>query len=100
VGVRAGRVDRVSGVRHSDSVMRAVLVAAFAGFPVVLVLAWVFDVTRGGIRVTEPIAEKYPQNVRPPRWWVRPLVAAAAARAHRRWDRLAVDLAACAHRRY
>jgi len=60
----------------SDSVMRAVLVAAFAGFPVVLVLAWVFDVTRGGIRVTEPIAEKYPQNVRPPRWWVRPLVAA------------------------
>ena len=59
-----------------DSVMRAVLVAAFAGFPVVLVLAWVFDVTRGGIRVTEPIDEKYPRNIRPPRWWVRPLVAA------------------------
>ena len=56
--------------------MRAVLVAAFAGFPVVLVLAWVFDVTRRGIRVTEPIDEKYPQNKRPPRWWVRPLVAA------------------------
>jgi TolB-like protein/predicted Zn-dependent protease len=56
--------------------MRAVLVAAFAGFPVVLVLAWVFDVTRSGIRVTEPIDEKYPQNKRPPRWWVRPLVAA------------------------
>ena len=54
-----------------DSVMRAVLVAAFAGFPVVLVLAWVFDVTHGGIRVTAPIDEKYPQNIRPPRWWVR-----------------------------
>jgi tetratricopeptide (TPR) repeat protein len=59
-----------------DSVMRAVLVAAFAGFPVVLVLAWVFDVTRRGIRVTEPIEDKYPRNVRPQRWWVRPLVAA------------------------
>src|SRR6478735_3255597 len=58
------------------SYMRAVLVAAFAGFPVVLVLAWVFDVTRSGIRVTEPIDEKYPDNKRPPRWWVRPLVAA------------------------
>jgi tetratricopeptide (TPR) repeat protein len=59
-----------------DSLMRAVLVAAFAGFPVALVLAWVFDVSRGGIRVTEPIDEKYPHNVRPERWWVRPLVAA------------------------
>jgi tetratricopeptide (TPR) repeat protein len=59
-----------------DWLMRAVLVAAFAGFPVALVLAWVFDVSRGGIRVTDPIDEKYPQNVRPPRWWVRPLVAA------------------------
>ena len=31
-----------------DSLMRAVLVAAFAGFPVALVLAWVFDVSRSG----------------------------------------------------
>ena len=60
----------------SDSVLRAVLVAAFAGFPVALVLAWVFDVTRHGIRVTEPVDDKYPRNRRPPRWWVRPLVAA------------------------
>lgn len=60
----------------SDSVLRAVLVAAFAGFPVALVLAWVFDVTRHGIRVTEPVEDKYPRNRRPPRWWVRPLAAA------------------------
>src|SRR4051812_40946420 len=60
----------------SDSVLRAVLVAAFAGFPVALVLAWVFDVTRHGIRVTEPADDRYPRNRRPPRWWVRPLVAA------------------------
>jgi tetratricopeptide (TPR) repeat protein len=64
----------VFGIR--DSVLRAVLVAAFAGFPVALVLAWVFDVTRQGIRVTEPVDDKYPRNRRPPRWWVRPLVAA------------------------
>jgi tetratricopeptide (TPR) repeat protein len=60
----------------SDTVLRAVLVAAFAGFPVALVLAWVFDVTRHGIRVTEPVDGKYPRNRRPARWWVRPLVAA------------------------
>ena len=54
-----------------DWVLRAVLVAAFAGFPVALVLAWVFDVTRRGVRVTEPEDGKYPQNRRPPRWWVR-----------------------------
>ena len=59
-----------------DSLMRAVLVAAFAGFPIALVLAWVFDVSRHGVRVTEPINDQYPQNARPPRWWVRPLVAA------------------------
>ena len=60
----------------SDTILRAVLVAAFAGFPVALVLAWVFDVTRRGIRVTEPVEGKYPRNRRPSRWWVRPLVAA------------------------
>ena len=59
-----------------DWVMRAVLVAAFAGFPVALVLAWVFDVTTRGINVTAPAEDKYPQNRRPPRWWIRPLLAA------------------------
>jgi tetratricopeptide (TPR) repeat protein len=59
-----------------DWVMRAVLVAAFAGFPVALVLAWVFDVTTSGISVTAPAEDKYPQNRRPPRWWIRPLLAA------------------------
>jgi len=59
-----------------DYVLRAVLVAAFAGFPVALVLAWVFDVTRKGIRVTEPVEDAYPGSRRPPRWWIRPLVAA------------------------
>jgi tetratricopeptide (TPR) repeat protein len=59
-----------------DWVMRAVLVAAFAGFPVALVLAWVFDVTAKGIRVTAPVEDKYPQDRRPARWWIRPLLAA------------------------
>ena len=60
-----------------DWVLRAVLVAAFAGFPVAVVLAWVFDFSaRGGLRVTEPEEGKYPQNRRPPRWWLRPLLAA------------------------
>lgn len=57
-------------------VMRAVLVTAFAGFPVALVLAWVFDVTARGLHVTEPIEGKYPDGQRPGRWWLRPLVAA------------------------
>jgi len=34
-----------------DYVLRAVLVAAFAGFPVALVLAWVFDLTPEGMRL-------------------------------------------------
>ena len=59
-----------------DWTMRAVLVAAFAGFPVALVLAWVFDVTTRGIRVTTPVEGKYPQDQRPSRWWIRPLLAA------------------------
>lgn len=60
-----------------DWALRAVLVAAFAGFPVALVLAWVFDFSaRGGLSITEPEEGKYPQNRRPPRWWLRPLLAA------------------------
>lgn len=59
-----------------DWVMRALLVASFAGFPVVLVLAWVFDVGRHGVRVTEPIEGKYSRNIRPRGWWIRPLIAA------------------------
>lgn len=57
-------------------VMRAVIVAAFAGFPVALVLAWVFDIGRGGVTVT-PDAEGAPAGARRPKgWWVRPLIAA------------------------
>jgi tetratricopeptide (TPR) repeat protein len=57
--------------------MRAVLVAAFAGFPVVLVLAWVFDVSSEGVEVTS--AEDAERSGRAPsrtRRWLRPLVAA------------------------
>ncbi|MGN6513905.1 MAG: tetratricopeptide repeat protein [Lysobacteraceae bacterium] len=60
-----------------DWTLRAVLVAAFAGFPVAVVLAWVFDFSaRGGLRITAPEEGKYPQGRRPPRWWLRPLLAA------------------------
>jgi tetratricopeptide (TPR) repeat protein len=59
-----------------DWAMRALLVAAFAGFPVAIVLAWVFDVTPRGIGVTPPSGEIPASPGRPPRWWLRPLVAA------------------------
>ena len=59
-----------------DWTLRAVLVAALAGFPVAVVLAWVFDFSaRGGLRVTAPEEGKYPHGRRPPRWWLRPLLA-------------------------
>jgi tetratricopeptide (TPR) repeat protein len=59
-----------------DWAMRALLVAAFAGFPVAIVLAWVFDVTPHGIDVTPSNGAIQPSHGRPQRWWVRPLVAA------------------------
>ncbi len=59
-----------------DWAMRALLVAAFAGFPVAIVLAWVFDVTPRGIDVTPPDGAIPASHARPQRWWVRPLVAA------------------------
>ena len=59
-----------------DWAMRALLVAAFAGFPVAIVLAWVFDVTPRGIGVTPSSGEIPASPGRPPRWWLRPLVAA------------------------
>jgi len=56
-------------------VMRALIVAAFAGFPVVLVLAWVFDVSPAGIEVTQDsVGSGRPRRSR--HWWVRPLIAA------------------------
>lgn len=59
-----------------DWAMRALLVTAFAGFPIVLILAWVFDFTARGIQVTAPDEGKYPGNRRPRHWWLRPLIAA------------------------
>lgn len=57
--------------------MRALLVAAFAGFPVVVILAWVFDVSSEGIEVTrtDSVASGDQAAVRRRRW-LRPLVAA------------------------
>ena len=56
-------------------VMRAVLVASFAGFPIAMALAWVFDFTAHGIEVTTSDGESRGAR-RPPNWWVRPLAAA------------------------
>ncbi len=61
--------------------MRALLVAAFAGFPVAIVLAWVFDVTPRGISVTPGVDAPPPPAPRPSRWWIRPLIAAPAMAA-------------------
>jgi len=57
--------------------MRALLVATVAGFPVVLILAWVFDVSADGVAVTS--SEEAPSTARTAaarRRWLRPLVAA------------------------
>src|SRR5215475_6607225 len=40
----------------SSSVIRVVIVLLLIGFPVALVLAWVFDVTPQGIRATQAVA--------------------------------------------
>jgi tetratricopeptide (TPR) repeat protein len=57
--------------------MRAVLVTAFAGFPVVLVLAWVFDVSSEGVEVTSAEdAERAGAGTSRARRWLRPLIAA------------------------
>jgi len=57
--------------------MRAILVAAFAGFPVVAILAWVFDLSPHGIELTS--AEEASPDARTAsakRRWLRPLIAA------------------------
>jgi len=57
--------------------MRALLVAAFAGFPIVLILAWVFDVSAAGIELTsarEDASASPSPSAR--RHWLRPLIAA------------------------
>jgi tetratricopeptide (TPR) repeat protein len=59
-----------------DLAMRALLVAASAGFPIALVMAWVFDFSGRGVEVTAPLDGKYPGGIRPKRWWLRPLIGA------------------------
>lgn len=56
-------------------VMRGLVVLAFAGFPVAVVLAWIFDVTPQGIEVTGDDGKPMPASRRPRRW-LRTLVAA------------------------
>lgn len=57
------------------AVMRGLVVLAFAGFPVAVVLAWVFDVTPRGIEVTSEDGTPVPVSRRP-RKWLRWVVAA------------------------
>lgn len=57
------------------AVMRGLVIVAFAGFPVAVILAWVFDITPQGIEVTgedgKPISPS-----RRPRKWLRTVIAA------------------------
>ena len=46
------------GLLAPDWAYRAVTVVVLAGFPVVLVLSWVFEWTRQGIRLDEPVRER------------------------------------------
>lgn len=57
------------------TLMRSLVVVAFAGFPVAVILAWIFDVTPKGIEVTGPDGQPVPPT-RQPRKWVRTLLAA------------------------
>ncbi len=57
------------------TVMRSLVVVAFAGFPVAIILAWIFDVTPDGIEITAPDGKPVSPAQRP-RKWVRTLLAA------------------------
>jgi len=47
---------------HSpDWIISAIVIAALAGFPVVLLLSWVFDLTPKGVVRTEPLGEGAPE---------------------------------------
>ena len=39
-----------------DWVMQAIVIAAIIGFPIMLVLAWVFNITEHGIEIEEDVA--------------------------------------------
>ena len=56
------------------AVMRGLVVFAFAGFPVAVILAWVFDVTPQGIEVTGPDGLPVSPSRRP-RKWLRTVIA-------------------------
>jgi adenylate cyclase len=57
------------------AVMRAIVVIAFAGFPVAVILAWVFDVSSEGITITDSEGGGTSPSRRRRRW-LRPLIAA------------------------
>lgn len=57
-----------------DRAMRVLIILASAGFPVAIVLAWVFDVSASGIQVTGEDGKPAPAARR--RNWLRPLIAA------------------------
>jgi TolB-like protein/Flp pilus assembly protein TadD len=48
----------------SNSVIRVVIALLLIGFPVALVLAWIFDITPQGIRATEPAPTMTPMSRR------------------------------------
>ncbi|MFQ5889514.1 MAG: serine/threonine-protein kinase [Gemmatimonadota bacterium] len=53
----------------SDQAVTAVIVVAIAGFPIALGLSWAFEITREGIRRTQPVeiaGDASPSG----RWWV------------------------------
>jgi TolB-like protein/Flp pilus assembly protein TadD len=52
LGAGAGSGASPSGFRHPHPVIRVVIVLLLIGFPVALVLAWVFDITPQGVRAT------------------------------------------------
>ena len=52
----------------SDLAMRAVLTVAVAGFPVVLILAWTFEIGPAGLEVTEGLDDPVPKARNQWRW--------------------------------
>ena len=66
-----------------DSVLRWLIILAFVGFPVTMVLAWVFDITDHGIEFEKP-ADEASTVVVPPTSRTRPATTYSRTRSNRR----------------
>src|SRR5437764_1542425 len=62
-------------------VMKVFVTAAILGFPVALILAWAFEMTPGGIKREEEVADREPKSRKAGRKWTAIIVTAAVVAA-------------------